>query len=217
MAALKPQVRSAFPTPLCTHYFAIAHEANAQWRPLVLGRMQAGRPRPEAGMGWRSHADFDAWGGMHVATLFRVLRELANTLTSTRAGGRVELNWRIAACAAVRQTGEHCDVRVRPGGFWSALYYVDDGYAKSDDPAFGGEVLLGDPRGPVPAIVAPELALRIPGGLTAGQNEIIRPQTGMIVLFPSWMPVGEKRFDGPNHRIAIEADLLPPAPEFRNA
>jgi hypothetical protein len=65
-------------------------------------------------------------------------------------------------------------------------------------------------------MVAPELALRIPGGLTAGLSETIRPQTGMIVLFPSRMPVGEKRFDGPDHRIAIEADLLPPS-EIRTA
>jgi hypothetical protein len=209
-ATLKPQIRSAFPTPVCTHYLQVAHEANAAFKPLILERMQGGQPPPEAGLGWRSAPDFESWGGERVPTLFRVLRELANMLTATRAGGRVEFEWRIAASAAVRQKGEHADIRARPGGFWSALYYVDDGYAKSEDAALGGEIILGDPRGVVPAMVSPELGLRIPGGLTAGMSESIRPQSGMIVLFPSWMPVGEKRFDGANHRIVIEADLLPP-------
>ena len=198
-APTKPQIRSAFPTPICTHYLPVAPETNAELKPLILERMQGGQPPPEAGLGWRSAPDFESWG-----------RELANMLTATRAGGRVDFDWRIAASAAVRSKGEHADIRARPGGFWSALYYVDDGYAKSDDAALGGEVILADPRGIAPAMVAPELALRIPGGLTAGMSETIRPQSGMIVLFPSWMPVGEKRYDGANHRIAIEADLLPP-------
>ena len=209
-APQKPQIRSAFPTPVCTHYFPVAPEANAELRPLILERMQGGDPPHEAGLGWRSAPDFESWGGGRVPTLFRVLRELANTLTATRAGGRIDLEWRIAASAAVRSKGEHADIRARPGGFWSALYYVEDGYAKSDDAALGGEIVLGDPRGVVPAMVSPELALRIPGGLTAGLSETIRPQSGMIVLFPSWMPVGEKRYDGAGQRIAIEADLLPP-------
>lgn len=209
-APTKPQIRSAFPTPICTHYLPVAPETNAELKPLILERMQGGQPPPEAGLGWRSAPDFESWGGSRVQTLFRVLRELANMLTATRAGGRVDFEWRIAASAAVRSKGEHADIRARPGGFWSALYYVDDGYAKSDDVALGGEIILSDPRGIAPAMVAPELALRIPGGLTAGMSETIRPQSGMIVLFPSWMPVGEKRYDGANHRIAIEADLLPP-------
>ncbi len=209
-APTKPQIRSAFPTPICTHYLPVAPETNAELKPLILARMQTGITPVEAGIGWRSAPDFASWGGDRTQTLFRVIRELANTLTVTRAGGRVEFDWRIAASAAVRSKGEHADIRARPGGFWSVLYYVDDGYAKSDDIALGGEIVLGDPRGVAPAMVSPELGLRVPGGLTAGLSETIRPQSGMIVLFPSWMPVGEKRYDGPNHRIVIEADLLPP-------
>lgn len=209
-APTKPQIRSAFPTPICTHYLPVALETNAELKPLIMARMQQGVPPPDAGLGWRSPPDFESWGGDRTQTLFRVVRELANMLTVTRAGGRVEFDWRIAASAAVRSKGEHADIRARPGGFWSVLYYVDDGYAKSEDVALGGEIVLGDPRGVAPAMVSPELGLRVPGGLTAGLSETIRPQSGMIVLFPSWMPVGEKRFDGDNHRIVIEADLLPP-------
>ena len=62
----------------------------------------------------------------------------------------------------------------------------------------------------LPAMVAPHLAFRIPGGVTAGLHETIRPQTGMIIIHPSWQPRGERRYDGANHRVAIEFDLAPP-------
>ena len=92
----------------------------------------------------------------------------------------------------------------------AGIYFVDDGYAKSDDEALCGEVELADPRGPLPAMVAPQFGFRIPGGVTAGQVETIRPQTGMILLHPSWQPRGERRFEGAGPRVAIEFDLLAP-------
>jgi hypothetical protein len=64
-ATLKPEVRSIFVTPVCTHYLPVAQQANAQLRPLILERMQASEPTPLRGLGWRSRPDFDSWGGLH--------------------------------------------------------------------------------------------------------------------------------------------------------
>ena len=113
-------------------------------------------------------------------------------------------------------------VEIAPGILWARLalpflldhvniYFVDDGYAKSDDEALGGECELADPRGAVAAMVTPSLAYRVPGGLAAGLSEVIRPQSGMIVLHPSWQPRGERRYDGPAQRVSIEFDLAVPA------
>jgi len=208
MPTPKPQIRSLFATPVCVHFLPVAAEVNADLRPVILEKAQSapgGR-----GQGWRSPPDFESWGGGHAQTLFRVVRDLANSLTSTRAGARVTLDWSIQACAAVRQKGDYQEMSARPGAFWSGIYYVDDGYAKSDDEALGGECELTDPRGALPAMVAPGLAYRVPGGLAAGASEIIRPQSGMIVLHPSWQPRGERRCDGPAQRLAIEFDLAAP-------
>jgi hypothetical protein len=210
MATPKPQIRSLFATPLAVHFLPIAAEVNAQLKPLILERMQ-GNGTGARGQGWRSAPDFASWGGGHAETLFRVARDLANSLTSTRSGARLTLEWDIAAAAAVRQKGEYQDMSARPGAFWSGIYYVDDGYAKLDDEKLGGECELVDPRGALPAMVAPNLAFRVPGGTTAGQSEIIRPQSGMIILHPSWLPRGEKMHDGPAQRITIEFDLAAPA------
>ncbi len=210
MPTPKPQIRSLFATPVCVHFLPVAAEVNADLRPVILEKAQ-GAPGGR-GQGWRSAPDFESWGGGHAQTLLRVVRDLANSLTSTRAGARVTLDWSIQSCAAVRQKGDYQEMSARPGAFWSGIYYVDDGYAKSDDEALGGECELTDPRGALPAMVAPGLAYRVPGGLAAGASEIIRPQSGMIVLHPSWQPRGERRYDGAAQRVAIEFDLLQPSP-----
>ncbi len=210
MATPKPQIRSLFATPVAVHFLPVAAEVNVDLRPLVLEKAQSNGSLGH-GQGWRSPSDFESWGGGHAETLFRVLSDLANSLTSTRAGGRLTLDWKIAACAAMRQKGEYQELAARHGAVWSGIYYVDDGYGKSDDEALGGECELADPRGALPAMVAPHLAFRVPGGLSAGQSEIIRPQSGMIILHPSWQPRGERRYDGPAQRLTIEFDLAAPA------
>jgi len=169
MATPKPQIRNCFATPVCVHFLPIAAEVNAELKPLILERVQVNGTRSR-GQGWRSAPDFGSWGGNHAETLFRVLQEIANTLTSTRAGGRLTLDWKIAACAALREKGEYQEMSARHAAFWSGIYFVDDGYAKSDDESLGGECELADPRGPLPAMVAPQLAFRIPGGQTSGQS-----------------------------------------------
>ena len=206
MAASKPQIRSLFATPVAVHYLPVAQEVNQTLRPLIVERAQPG----SRGQGWRSGTDFTDWAGESLQTLFRVARDLADGLTTTRSGGRVNLDWKIEACASVRQKGEYRESAARPGAYWSGVYYVDDGYAKSDDEALGGECELADPRGPLPAMIAPQYGFRIPGGLTAGRSEIIRPQSGMIVLHPSWLARGERRYDAEHSRVTVEFDMLPP-------
>ncbi|HTQ13626.1 MAG TPA: putative 2OG-Fe(II) oxygenase [Rhizomicrobium sp.] len=214
MATPKPQIRSTFATPVCVHFVPVAPEMNPELRARILEHMQAGGPSNgpggPRGHGWRSRSDFESWGGQHAQTLARVLRELADGLTATRSGGRVTLDWKIAACAAVRGRGDNVETGAHPGAFWAGVYFADDGYAKSDDQALGGEVELCDPRGALPAMVAPHLAFRIPGGGNAGQTEIIRPQAGMIVMHPAWQPRGERRLEADGQRVTVEFELAVP-------
>jgi hypothetical protein len=212
MATPKPQVKSTFATPSCIHFLPVANEVNVDLRALITQRFSAAGGISQE-QGWSSESDLASWGGNAGQTLFRMLRELADSMTATRAGGRVSLDWKITASGHVRQRGEYRTLSARPGAFWSGVYFVDDGYNKSDDPALGGEVELADPRGALPAMVAPQLAFRIPGGGSAGRTETIRPSSGMIVLHPSWQPRGARRYDGEGQRITIEFDLVPPAAE----
>jgi hypothetical protein len=210
MVAPKPQIRSMFATPVCQHIFPVAQEFNAELRPLILEKAKIETSNGNHSQGWRSAPDLETWGGTQLQTLFRVARELADSLTATRNGSRVTLDWKISACAAIRQKGDYVERAARPGGYWSGIYYVDDGYQKLDDESLGGECELSDPRGVLPAMMAPQYGFRVPGGLTAGQIETIRPASGMIILHPSWQPRGERRFDGGAQRVTIEFDLAVP-------
>jgi hypothetical protein len=211
MVAPKPQIRSMFATPVCVHYLPVAQEFNAELRPVIIEkcRLETAGSESNHSQGWRSAPDFESWGGSLSETFARVLRELADGLTATRNGSRVTLKWKIAASVAIRQKGEFVERAARPGWFWSGIYYVDDGYQKQDDETLGGECELSDPRGVLPAMLAPQYGFRVPGGLTAGQIETVRPQSGMIILHPSWQPRGERRYDGASQRVTIEFDLAP--------
>ena len=211
MVAPKPQIRSMFATPVCVHYLPVALEFNTELKPVILEHAKAEIPANNHHQGWRSAPDFESWGGSSVQTLFRVLREQADSLIALRNGARVALDWRIEAAAAIRTKGQYLERAARPGFYWSGVYYVDDGYMKQDDESLGGEAELADPRGVLPAMLAPQYGFRVPNGLTAGQIESIRPASGMIILHPSWLPRGEHRFDGNGTRVTIEFDLAPPA------
>lgn len=212
MVAPKPQIRSMFATPVCVHYLPVAQEFNAELKPIILDRakLEAVPPGNNHHQGWRSAPDFESWGGSSVQTLFRVLREQADSLIALRNGARVALDWTIQAAAAIRNKGQYLERAARPGFYWSGVYYVDDGYMKQDDESLGGEAELADPRGVLPAMLAPQYGFRVPNGLTAGGIESIRPASGMIILHPSWLPRGEHRFDGNGTRVTIEFDLAPP-------
>src|SRR3974390_3139403 len=101
MATQKPQIRAMFATPVCVHFLPVAQEVNVELRPLVIDRMNAAGGANPQGQGWSSEGDFESWGGVPAQTLYRMLRELADNLTSTRNGGRVTLEWTINASASV--------------------------------------------------------------------------------------------------------------------
>lgn len=189
-----------FATPVCIHFHPLAQEANLELRPLILDRAAAS-PRMLAG--------FESWGGVQGQSLFRMLRDLADGMTTTRTGGRVAIEWTITAAAVVREKGSDRPIAAKPGAFWSGVYYVDDGYHKSDDETLGGEYEMTDPRGALASAHASQYGYRLPGPATSGFGEVIRPQSGMIVLHPAWLACGERRFEGADKRIVVEFDMIP--------
>src|SRR5437588_455185 len=86
---------------------------------------------------------------------------------------------------AREEPSRHAAFQSHPGSFWSAVYYVDDGGIDAD-PSRGGELEFMDPRGPGPAMYAPQLAYGS-AGLSVGANETVRPRTGRMVMFPAWL------------------------------
>ena len=95
-----------------------------------------------------------------------------------------------------------------PGAYWSASYYVDDGGA-AKNPELGGEFEIQDPRGVAPAMLAPDLAVAMPGGQSVGASELVGPRPGMMLIFPSWLSHAVRPYHGDGVRISVAINLTP--------
>ena len=152
--------------------------------------------------GWQSSWDFEDWGGAAAKQLLDAARELATRLTSDRSGNTVRISWKTNAWANVNRRGHGNEFHTHPGAYWSGTYYVDDGGIGVDH-ALGGAFEIQDPRGVAPAMYAPLLGFAVPGGQSAGASELIFPQSGQFVLFPSWLQHGVRPYLGDRTRISV--------------
>jgi uncharacterized protein (TIGR02466 family) len=203
MAQLKAEIRSYFATPVAVATLADAPSLNPELRRVILEResREAGVQHSNLG-GWQSSWDFEDWGGAPARQLLDGARELATRLTSDRSGKTVRVSWKTNAWANVNRRGHGNEFHTHPGAYWSGTYYVDDGGIAADH-ALGGAFEIQDPRGVAPAMYAPLLGFAVPGGQSAGASELIFPQSGQFVLFPSWLQHGVRPYLGDRTRISV--------------
>jgi uncharacterized protein (TIGR02466 family) len=203
MAQLKAEIRSYFATPLAVATLAEAESLNPELRRVILERESRDKGVQHSNLGgWQSSWDFEDWGGAPAGRLLDAARELATRLTSDRAGKAVRISWKTNAWANVNRRGHGNEFHSHPGAYWSGTYYVDDGGIAADH-ALGGAFEIQDPRGVAPAMYAPLLGFALPGGQSAGASELIFPQSGQFVLFPSWLQHGVRPYLGDRTRISV--------------
>lgn len=206
------EVRSLFPTPLVVARPPMTAEENTRLTATIVARAAAGTPGVLHSnmMGWQSADDFTEWGGAEGDKVIAAASALADRLTGDRAGNRVRIDWFVNAWANVNHTGHANQIHAHPGALWSGCYYADDG-GTGHDPACGGEFEIMDPRGIAPAMYAPELAPALSGCQTMGGSELIRPETGMLLLFPAWLSHGVRPYRGETARVSVAFNFALPA------
>ena len=203
------QVRNLFPTPIAVLPVPGAERINEALAATILERETTAPSVKHSNWGgWQSATDFPDWCGPEGQEVLSVARQVATSLTCDRSGRPVSVDWRMNAWANVNRAGQGNEFHTHPGAFWSATYYVRDGGAGSD-PSLGGEFEIADPRGVGPAMLAPMLAIRTPGGQSLGASETVRPVPGTLVLFPSWLSHGVRPYEGDAVRISIALNLTP--------
>ena len=195
------QLANAFETPVILDMLADADRLNA-----VLADRIAGKQKDAPGVrksnwnGWQSDTDMLAWGGPEAQRLADHFLSLCNNFT---APGSAPFQWSIEMWANVSGEGAANESHVHPGAVWSAVYYVDDGYSRSVDPALGGELVLYDPRMPFVRMLPFDLRYRRPDGSPADSQISIRPTSGRLVMFPPWLYHSVHPFHGRGTRISI--------------
>ena len=203
------QVRNLFATPVAIFPVPDAARINAALEARIFEReKQVLSVHHSNWGGWQSPTDFPDWCGPEGQIVLETAQGLARNLTSDRHGKPIEVKWRMNAWANVNRHGQGNEFHTHPGAYWSATYYVRDGGA-GENPDVGGEFEIQDPRGVGPAMLAPHLAFRSPGGLSVGASELVAPRAGNLVMFPSWLSHGVRPYSGNDVRISIALNLTP--------
>ena len=213
--SIAPDIVPLFATPLVTLDVPDAPALNVELRKVIEQREKSHPTTQKSNIGgWQSSWDMDRWGGAPAIKLLAVGRNLANRVTTDREGkpvngphpGFFAVTWLANIWANINRSGHGNEYHSHPGAYWSGVYYVDDGGIAAD-PSLGGELEFMDPRGPAPAMNAPHLAYAMPGGLSAGATERVRPRAGRLVLFPAWMMHQVRPYRGMAERISIAFNL----------
>lgn len=200
----RAEVKPLFPTPIFLAHLKHPEPLNRELEDLILAREQikTGLDNSNVG-GWHSGRDFAKWGGRPVDRLMTAAMRVADKLTRDRQGRPVRRPWRVECWANVNRRGHANKRHTHPGCFWSGCYYVSVGEGVGGDR--GGEFQLHDPRG---AAIAANPATCI--GLDSDAPSSIRPEPGLFVFFPSWMPHSVRPYAGEGTRISIAFNLALP-------
>ena len=197
----------AFSTPILLVDVPDAAAMNAELADALLAREKEQSSKSHSTLGsWQSTWDIDSWAGAGATRLLTIGSTIANRATVDRDGKPVSIDWRWNMWANINRHGHGNELHSHPGCFWSGVYYVDDGGA-FDDLSLGGELEFLDPRAPGAAMYAPHLAFALPGGLSVGTKETVRPKAGRLVMFPAWLLHQVRPYRGSARRISIAFNL----------
>lgn len=205
------QAEFLFETPLIFTELQGSAELNSRLLAVIEERRKAD-PQGMAisnRLGWHSDTEMLEWGGEPAHRLMDTVIEVANHYTGDIGGkGRRRFIWVPEMWANVSGQGASNQLHSHPGSFWSAVYYVDDGYGGSNDRSLGGELEIEDPRIPMINMEAPDLRFRPSKDSPAVPHDaLIRPASGRLLMFPGWLRHAVKPYLGNGVRISVAMNL----------
>ncbi len=209
------ETRHLFATP-----FVIDRLQSAEGISALREAILAEQARDQAGVqisnlgGWHSNTKMLEWGGEAARALAHKAMTMADEATGFAYPDEAsQSSWVPEMWANVSGRGHANQYHTHPGSFWSAVAYIDDGYdGATHGPAgaaLGGELQLSDPRMPMVRMTAPTLRLKDQNGIAQKSEPTMRPATGLIVMFPSWLQHAVRPFHGTGTRISVAINLIP--------
>jgi uncharacterized protein (TIGR02466 family) len=194
------EVTHLFASPLVVRRFG-DDPLNGELRSRILAHRAASPGVAHSNIGgWHSEAGGLEFCGAAGRTLLErgvaVTDEATERVLADYGQRPQRFHWDVSAWANVSERGDFNQAHTHPGSTWSGVYYVDPGVAGADVRA--APLQLFDPcQGRANTFLANVL----PNNLT------IRPEAGLMLLFPSY--VGHLVFphEGPQPRISIAFNL----------
>jgi uncharacterized protein (TIGR02466 family) len=189
------RIENLFPTPLFSYVFKDVESLNAELRDLILERERTTKSAKKSNIGgWQSDVDFLSWGGSAVATLGRYMSSAVEAATRQLplVAPQLQIGFELVAWAAVSRKGNYNTSHVHPLSTWSGVYYIDPG----DEPPSGFGAAL-EFEHPIQSMVMNFFPGLLPSTLC------VRPQAGLVVLFPSSLVHNVRIYDGERPRVCV--------------
>jgi uncharacterized protein (TIGR02466 family) len=171
----------AFTTPIAQVRIGEAEAINKPLRDDILRRAadEKGQVRSNVG-GWHSGDDIFDWPVDGISVLKESVEQAVTRMTELVNQSRAaEISQTLRGWANVCREGHYHKPHSHATYHWSGVYYVDSGAAASAEHPQAGTLEFQDPRG------AAEMS-GMPGN-PFGRSIAVKPQSGTMVLFPSWV------------------------------
>ena len=192
-------IQGAFAVPVMIHNWDDSREINNDLLTSILARE---RNNPNSSMrsnvgGWHSTDDLDKWTGEAGKRLAQRIIDMVNhATTQIYANARKseqDVQWGIGLWANVNRKGDYNNVHSHPYSTWSGVYYVDAGDPPEGDKPSGSFTFL-----------TPNLAeANTFFTKVVPQSTSIRPTSGLMLLFPSYLQHFVHPYDGDRPRVSI--------------
>ena len=201
--SLRDHVLMTYPTPIVIYPWPDSAQMNAELRALFLGRAQnsPGVVKSNVG-GW--HSELDLFSSDHPAVrallgrIERLMVDLTALFLDRREADR-KLRFRAEGWANVLRGGDYCNLHNHGNAHWSGVYYVT-GNPRVPGRPFSGKLEFADPRA-----AAAMLTLE---HTTIYGRQILDPQPGTMVVFPSWLQHQVHPYFGPDERISVAFNVV---------
>ena len=189
------QYRNIFPTPLGMFQLPDSENLSPRICDVILARMEKeqGIDRSNRG-GWHSDDQLLNWPELQFADLGDTFRSAVSHMIATTSGTqKFNVALTLGAWANVNGPGNFNGNHIHPGNHWSGCLYVKAPDFRNDPVNLAGHIEFMDPRGAVSMI-------RMPG---MSDTFSLPPQTGAILVFPSWLYHCVNTFSIDTTRISI--------------
>lgn len=187
-----------FATPIMLHTWPDSEALNRTLSELILERERTTTSRSKSNIGgWQSAGDLAEWGGQAGQIVSeRVLSMVDQATRQLFARFRVSASfaWKLSMWANVNRRGQYNKMHFHPGSTWSGTYYVDAGDPPPVDRPLSGHL----------GIVSPNHAASM--SFFAGEiphARDIRPESGLMILIPSYLQHTVYPYEGQRPRISI--------------
>jgi len=190
----------AFPTPIYQFVRPDTEPVNRALLRLVLAREKKAPSTARSNIGgWQSGHDLLNWPGPEIELLKKWINDAFGEIMKAEAGPE-PFNCRLSvtAWANLNRHGDYNRSHIHGGNHWSGVYYVELGEAVADRP-LSGAIEFIDPR---PAVTVYDIP-----GIPQLSTWTIRPEAGMMLMFPSWLRHGVLPYEGTKERLTIAFNI----------